>query len=120
MYQPRNESDCCMISVRGLRYTFAWGSRKRPPIDLSAWRLGMLADLSVHGGLFSGGSRVAAPDWRGHGKSANAPQGYGFPVMSPISTLCSTGCFPALQSRLRVIASVAMWRAFTPGYGLSA
>jgi pimeloyl-ACP methyl ester carboxylesterase len=80
MYQPRNISRPQFLQVRGLRYHIRiWGSEAGLPLIL------------LHGGLDASPSFqflvdclerdwcIAALDWRGHGKSESAPQGYWFP-----------------------------------------
>ncbi len=80
MYPPRNTSACCIIFVRGLRYNLRiWGSAAAPPLILlhGGWDASPTFQFMVD--CFRHDWRIVAPDWRGHGRSEHAPQGYWLP-----------------------------------------
>ena len=79
MYRAQKVSRSTILDVRGLRsHIRCWGPDTGEPLVL------------LHGGQDASPSfqfvvdclkrdwRIVAPDWRGHGKSGHAPQGYWF------------------------------------------
>jgi pimeloyl-ACP methyl ester carboxylesterase len=79
MYRPRKPSSGFFLNIRGLRsFVRTWGTEGEPVVLL-------------HGGqdasptfqfivdCFQRDWRIVAPDWRGHGKSERAGQGYWWP-----------------------------------------
>ncbi len=80
MYTPRKISRSLFASVRGLRYHFrCWGPETGEPLVLLHGGRDASATFQFMVDCFERDWAIVAPDWRGHGKSGHAPQGYWFP-----------------------------------------
>jgi pimeloyl-ACP methyl ester carboxylesterase len=80
MYEPRRISRSSYVSVRGLRYRIrCWGPEEGEPFVLLHGGRDASATFQFMVDCFERDWRIVAPDWRGHGKSERAPQGYWFP-----------------------------------------
>lgn len=68
------------LEIRDLRYHVRrWGPRDAPPLFLLHGILDNSATFALMAEAFAGQRHLIAPDWRGHGHSDHAPQGYWFP-----------------------------------------
>lgn len=77
---PLSEIDQTFVTVRGLRYSLRTiGPADGPPLFLLHGLLDTGASFAPLIAHLGEDYRVLAPDWRGHGDSDNAPQGYWFP-----------------------------------------
>ncbi len=80
MYQPRKVSDGFDLEVRGLRcFVRTWGPETAKPLILLHGGQDGSATFQFMVDCFEQDWRIYAPDWRGHGRSGHAPQGYWFP-----------------------------------------
>ncbi|MGO9172710.1 MAG: alpha/beta fold hydrolase [Rhodomicrobium sp.] len=80
MYQPRKISRSRFLTVRGLRaHIRCWGPEAAGPLVLLHGGRDASATFQFMVDRFARDWRIVAPDWRGHGKSEYAPQGYWFP-----------------------------------------
>ena len=80
MYKPRKLSRSSYLPVRGLRYRIrCWGPEAGAPLILLHGGRDASATFQFMVDCFERDWRIVAPDWRGHGKSGRAPQGYWFP-----------------------------------------
>jgi len=78
-YRPRRPSRSTFLEVRGLRYHVrVWGDPAARPLVLLHGGLDASATFQFLVDALSGEWRILAPDWRGHGETAWAPQGYWF------------------------------------------
>ena len=79
-YTPRRPSRSTFLDVRGLRYHLrSWGEVADPALVLLHGGQDGSATFQFLVDAFQRGWHVMAPDWRGHGLSDRAPQGYWFP-----------------------------------------
>jgi pimeloyl-ACP methyl ester carboxylesterase len=79
MYEPIKRSSGFFLSVRGLRYFVrTWGEEGAPPLLLLHGGQDGSATFQFMIDCFARDWRIAAPDWRGHGKTEHASQGYIF------------------------------------------
>lgn len=79
VYQPRRPARARGVDVRGLHYHVSeWGPPATPLLFLHGF-LDTSATFQFLVDAFSGDHAIAAPDWRGFGRSARAPGGYWFP-----------------------------------------
>lgn len=75
-----NPGESDYLDVRGLRYHVRhWGPDDAPAVFLLHGLLDNSATLTLLANAFAGEWRLIAPDWRGHGLTGHAPQGYWFP-----------------------------------------
>jgi pimeloyl-ACP methyl ester carboxylesterase len=80
MYQPRKPSTGFFLDIRGLRtFVRSWGMEGEPPLVLLHGGQDASPTFQFMVDQFRLAWRILAPDWRGHGKTAHAPQGYWFP-----------------------------------------
>jgi pimeloyl-ACP methyl ester carboxylesterase len=80
VYQPRKVSSSLFLAVRGLRYHLrCWGPEAGEPLILLHGGRDASATFQFMVDCFKRDWCIMAPDWRGHGKSEWAPQGYWFP-----------------------------------------
>jgi pimeloyl-ACP methyl ester carboxylesterase len=80
MYRPRKVSRSLFTVVRGLQYRIrCWGPDAGEPCVLLHGGRDASATFQFIVDCFERDWRIVAPDWRGHGKSGRAPQGYWFP-----------------------------------------
>src|SRR5918993_294241 len=78
-YTPRRPSRSTFLDVRGLRYHLrSWGEVADPALVLLHGGQDGSATFQFLVDAFQRGWHVMAPDWRGHGLSDRAPQGYWF------------------------------------------
>lgn len=76
-YHPRIASTTRTINVRGLDYNIReWGDKDAPMLVMLHGHRDASATFQFVVDLFADDWRVVAPDWRGFGHSAWAPQGY--------------------------------------------
>src|SRR6516165_822812 len=79
MYLPRKASSGFFLDLRGLRiFVRSWGTEGEPLILLHGGQ-DASPTFQFMVDCFERDWRIFAPDWRGHGKSERAPQGYWFP-----------------------------------------
>ena len=80
MYRPHRVSRSLCLAVRGLSYHIrCWGPEAGEPFALLHGGRDASATFQFMVDCFERDWRIVAPDWRGHGKSERAPQGYWFP-----------------------------------------
>jgi pimeloyl-ACP methyl ester carboxylesterase len=80
VYQPRKRSRSRFAVVRGLSHHIRlWGPETGGPLILLHGGQDTSPTFQFMVDCFERDWRIVAPDWRGHGKSARAPQGYWFP-----------------------------------------
>ena len=80
MYTPRRVSRSLCLAVRGLRHHLRrWGPETGKPLILLHGGRDASATFQFMVDCFERDWRIVAPDWRGHGKTERAPQGYWFP-----------------------------------------
>lgn len=78
-YVPRRPSESLFLDVRSLRcHCRVWGDPSHPPIVLLHGGRDASITFQFMVDALGGGWRLIAPDWRGHGLSGRAPQGYWF------------------------------------------
>ena len=78
-YQPRHVSRSRFTDVRGLAcHVREWGAEGGPRVFLLHGSLDASATFQFMVDAFQGEYHFIAPDWRGHGQSGWAPQGYWF------------------------------------------
>jgi pimeloyl-ACP methyl ester carboxylesterase len=79
MYQPKKRPSGLFLDVRDLRYHVrTWGPEGAPPIVLLHGGQDASATFQFMVDCFQREWRIFAPDWRGHGRSDYASQGYWF------------------------------------------
>src|SRR5271166_4998147 len=79
MYRPRKVPQSLFLDIRGLRYHIrCWGREAAAPLILLHGGRDASPTFQFMVDCFKAEWRVLAPDWRGHGKSGRAPQGYWF------------------------------------------
>ncbi len=80
MYKPRRLPRSFFLPIRGLRYHVRrWGPEAGEPLILLHGGRDASATFQFMVDCFERDWGIVAPDWRGHGKSERAPQGYWFP-----------------------------------------
>jgi pimeloyl-ACP methyl ester carboxylesterase len=80
IYQSRRPSKSFFLKVRGLDYHIrTWGPEDAPAVVLLHGGQDGSATFQFMVDCFERDWRIVAPDWRGHGKSERAAQGYWFP-----------------------------------------
>ena len=80
MYTPRRISRSLFLGLRGLRHHLRrWGPETGKPLILLHGGRDASATFQFMVDCFARDWRIVAPDWRGHGKSERAAQGYWFP-----------------------------------------
>ena len=80
MYRPQRVSRSLRLAVRGLSYHIrCWGPEAGEPFALLHGGRDASATFQFMVDCFERDWLIVAPDWRGHGKSERAPQGYWFP-----------------------------------------
>jgi pimeloyl-ACP methyl ester carboxylesterase len=80
MYNPRRVSRSLTLVARGLRHHLrCWGPETGKPLILLHGGRDASATFQFMVDCFKSDWRIVAPDWRGHGKSERAAQGYWFP-----------------------------------------
>ncbi len=79
MASVKMKSDGFRVSLRGLdTFVRTWGDESAPPLVMLHGGQDASATFQFVVDCFRKPWRVFAPDWRGHGKTAWAPQGYAF------------------------------------------